>query len=249
MILEATLPAERLRNFVEGFKDLVGKGNVEAGPTGMALMVMDEAHVSLVRAELTEFESYACQKPIVLGINFATLAKVLRTADRGDYATLTAHDESRCVVTIGSGGRVGEYELSLLDIDQESLNVPDTEAGATLSMPSAEYARTCTTLAGGDVVELSLRASGAEFASKNDAFNARVTHAHGEACDVTLRDETLRPAAYSLKHLALFAKAVPLCDSVELHLTAEAPLRVAFPFRGGRLEFFLAPKISDEEDF
>lgn len=37
--------------------------------------------------------------------------------------------------------RVGEYEMKLMDIDQEHLGIPDTEYAATISMPSVEFRR------------------------------------------------------------------------------------------------------------
>jgi proliferating cell nuclear antigen len=37
--------------------------------------------------------------------------------------------------------RLSEYDIKLMDIDQEHLGIPDTEYAATISMPSAEFSK------------------------------------------------------------------------------------------------------------
>ncbi len=39
-----------------------------------------------------------------------------------------------------------EYDLKLMDIDQEHLGIPETEYAATIDMPSNEFRRICTDL-------------------------------------------------------------------------------------------------------
>jgi len=42
--------------------------------------------------------------------------------------------------------RVSEYELKLMDIDQEHLSIPETDYEATIVMSSAEFQRICRDL-------------------------------------------------------------------------------------------------------
>jgi len=51
---------------------------------------------------------------------------------------------------------------------------------------------------------------------------------------------------FSLKYLANFAKSAPLAREVSLNMSNDVPLLVQFDFEQGLLQFFLAPKISDE---
>ena len=37
--------------------------------------------------------------------------------------------------------KISDFELKLMDIDSEHLGIPDTEYGATVNMPSAEFFR------------------------------------------------------------------------------------------------------------
>ena len=42
--------------------------------------------------------------------------------------------------------RLSEYDIKLMDIDQEHLAIPETEYAATVEMPSAEFQRICRDL-------------------------------------------------------------------------------------------------------
>ena len=42
--------------------------------------------------------------------------------------------------------RISEYDIKLMDIDQEHLGIPETQYAATMSMPSAEFQRICRDL-------------------------------------------------------------------------------------------------------
>ena len=54
--------------------------------------------------------------------------------------------------------------------------------------------------------------------------------------------------AFSLQHLVIFAKAAPLCCSVEMGLAADAPLSLQYHLDtadNGLLQFFLEPTITN----
>lgn len=53
---------------------------------------------------------------------------------------------------------------------------------------------------------------------------------------------------FSHKYLSNFAKAAPLSNTVALHMSNEVPLLVEFGFENGHVRFYLAPKLSDDDD-
>lgn len=70
--------------------------------------------------------------------------KVLRCAQNEDILTLKAEDAPDVVNLVfesSESDRLSEYDIKLMDIDQEHLGIPDTEYAATISMPSAEFQR------------------------------------------------------------------------------------------------------------
>lgn len=71
--------------------------------------------------------------------------------------------------------RVAEYDMKLMDIDQDTLGIPDTEYDAKVYMPSQEFARICRELASlGESVRVEVTKEGIRFASEGDIANGSV---------------------------------------------------------------------------
>lgn len=137
---------------VDAIKDLVQDCNFDCNDSGIALQAMDNSHVALVSMMLMAegFSPYRCDRNIALGVNLTSLTKVLRAAQSDDNLTLKADDAPDVLNLLFESvdrDRISEYDLKLMDIDQEHLGIPETEYSATISMPSAEFRRICTDLA------------------------------------------------------------------------------------------------------
>jgi len=151
-VLEARLEqATVLKKVVDAIKDLVQDCNFDCNDSGIALQAMDNSHVALVAMHLkTEgFNMFRCDRNIALGINLGSLQKVLRAAQNEDILTLKAEDAPDVLSLVfenTENDRISEYDIKLMDIDQEHLGIPDTEYGATVTLPSAEFQRICRDL-------------------------------------------------------------------------------------------------------
>lgn len=136
---------------VEAIKDLVQDCNFDCNDSGIALQAMDNSHVALVAMHLKSegFSPYRCDRNIALGINLTSLTKVLRCAQNEDILTLKADDAPdslNLVFENSENDRISEYDIKLMDIDQDHLGIPETEYAATISLPSAEFQRICRDL-------------------------------------------------------------------------------------------------------
>jgi hypothetical protein len=112
---------------------------------------MDNSHVALVSMMLKaeSFSPYRCDRNVALGVNLTSLTKVLRAAQNEDILTIKADDAPdvlNLVFESSESDRLSEYDLKLMDIDQEHLGIPDTEYAATITMPSSEFKRICLDL-------------------------------------------------------------------------------------------------------
>lgn len=241
-----------------------------------------------------------------------SLTKILKCAKDNDVVTLKAADDADSLGLVFESpkeDRVGEYEMKLMDIDQEHLGIPDTQYDATITMSSQEFARICRDLTAlGESVKIEASKEGVRFSSegevgsgsvllKQTAGSDRRTRAktdpdeeeeeeQDEKPDVSEGEDEIddedRPKkrkangasksaskkgkaaasdedvgvsiilekqvslTFSLKYLSNFAKSAPLAREVSLNMSNDVPLLVQFDFEQGTLQFFLAPKISDE---
>ncbi|CAI4216757.1 unnamed protein product [Parascedosporium putredinis] len=259
-MLEARLEqANVLKKVVDAIKDLVQDCNFDCNDSGIALQAMDNSHVALVSMMLKAeaFSPYRCDRNIALGVNLSSLTRVLRAAQNEDILTVKADDAAdalNLVFESSENDRISEYDLKLMDIDQEHLGIPETEYAATVSMPSSEFRRICTDLmAMSDSVTLDASKDGIKFSSAGDIGNGSVTlrsHTNMDKPELNVNIELTEPVSltFSLKYLVNFCKASALSPHVKVCLSNEVPLLVEYNLSGtSYLRFYLAPKIGDEE--
>ncbi|WVW80629.1 proliferating cell nuclear antigen (pcna) [Kwoniella bestiolae CBS 10118] len=326
-MLEARVKqAAVLKKLLDAIKELVTDGNLDCTDEGIALQAMDNSHVALVSLKLVaeQFESYRCDRNMPLGVNLTSLTKILKCAKDQDVVTLKAPDDADSLGLVFESpkeDRVGEYEMKLMDIDQEHLGIPDTQYDATITMSSAEFQRICRDLAAlGESVKIEASKEGVRFSSEGEVGNGSVLLKQSAGTDRSGGGSSSKKAAvkrdpdeedeeeieedekpeiddeegedeqddedrskkrksngkakttkkakkddsgsdeigvsiilekqvsltFSLKYLTNFAKSAPLAREVSLHMSNDVPLLVQFDFEQGTLQFFLAPKISDE---
>ncbi|EMF10898.1 putative proliferating cell nuclear antigen [Sphaerulina musiva SO2202] len=259
-MLEARLEqAALLKKVVDAIKDLVQDCNFDCNDSGIALQAMDNSHVALVSMMLKSesFSPFRCDRNIALGINLTSLTKVLRCAQTEDILTMKAEDAPDVVnftFESAESDRISEYDIKLMDIDQEHLGIPDTEYSATIALPSSEFQRITRDLSAlSESVSIECTKDGVSFKCNGDIGNGSVTlrsHTNVDKPDNNIEINLTEPVAltFSLKYLLNFCKASGLSQQVKLCLSNEVPLLVEYGLSNNSyLRFYLAPKIGDEE--
>ncbi|KAF8645363.1 hypothetical protein AX16_007866 [Volvariella volvacea WC 439] len=180
-MLEAKLAeAAILKKLLDSIKELVTDANFECNEEGVNLQAMDNSHVALVSVLLqaSGFKKYRCDRPMPLGVNLNSLTKVMKCAKDDDMVTLKAADEAdvlNLVYEAKHSDRIAEYDMKLMDIDAETLGIPDTEYDARVTMPSAEFSRIVRDLSQlGESVRIEVSKEGVRFASDGEAANGNV---------------------------------------------------------------------------
>ncbi|BGP15683.1 hypothetical protein JCM10213_006146 [Rhodosporidiobolus nylandii] len=173
--------AELLKKILDAVKELVSDANFDCTDEGIKLQAMDNSHVALVSLNLAKsgFSRYRCDRDMSLGMSLASLQKIIKCAGNNDTVTLRA-DESVDVLALlfeaKKADRVGEYEMKLMDIDQEHLGIPDTVYDAEISLPSTEFARIIRDLKElGESVKIEVSKEGVRFSADGDIGSASVT--------------------------------------------------------------------------
>jgi len=83
-------------------------------------------------------------------------------------------DTDHTLFTIDSD-RIAEYDMKLMDIDSDTLGIPDTDYDARVSMPASEFARIVKDLASlGESVRIEVSKEGVRFASDGEGANGSV---------------------------------------------------------------------------
>lgn len=262
-----------LKKLIDAIRELVVDINIEYCEDGLALQAMDSSHVALCTIILNAagFQTFTCDQPGMLGLNTQSLAKLLKCATNDDIITLKTTAQNQDVLGLVFEGqkqefnKITEFDLKLLVIDEEQLEVPETEYDYTIQMPSAEFLRIIKNLSDlGDSCTISLKNGTVQFASSGDIADGTITleqtntnngaeHSDETAVVIAKRDgggDDLK-LNFSLRYLLIFAKASAMCPTVHISVLSNVPIMIQYnigaepDYNHGNIRFYLAPKIDD----
>merc|ERR1719512_309125 len=92
---------------------------------------------------LCPFESRWLRQ-LSMGMNLTSMSKILRCAANDDIITIKAQDQADTVNFMFESPnqeKVSDYEMKLMNLDQEHLGIPETDYSAVIKMPAAEFQR------------------------------------------------------------------------------------------------------------
>lgn len=162
------------KKVVETMKDLVSEANFDCSPAGVTIQAMDSSHVALVHLllDFNGFLKYQCERSSLMGISMTALSKVLKIVDNNDQVTFR-HEEDSDILVISTmnpdTSKMCEYQLKLMEIESDTLGIPDMEYRNKVSLPSAEFAKICRDMGVfGDTVTVTVDRQGIKFTAAGD---------------------------------------------------------------------------------
>jgi len=259
MVLEAHLQqAVLLKKVVDAMKDLCKDVNFDCSEKGIQVQSMDSSHVALVSLLLREsaFSDFKCDRATSLGMNVDSLGKIFKMCGPSDSLKLRWQNEADTVnfqCESGEDDRIADFELKLMQIESEHMEIPEQEYKVVVKMPSAEFLKVCRDLKEfGETMQIQASKDGIRFSVAGDVGTGNVVLKPREAEKpedrVTLKVNEAVTATFALRYLVTFAKAAPLCSTVELGLGPDSPLSVKYELENaenGYMQFYLAPKIDE----
>ena len=245
-----TVQSTAMRYMVESLKEVVNDGNLVCDPGGIRLVSIDATHSTIVfmRLEGAKFEGYHCAGRVVVGLNVHSLYKLIKSVSSSDAMTMFVTHEAPYELQIRVENReknvLFQSCLKMLDIDQDSLLIPPVKYDALIALPSADLQKYCRDLLiVSDRVRLTARAGEFELAAVGDFASYSVTVRERDSGQVFVpAGESAQTGVFSLRFLAMFAKATSLCQTVEILLQDKYPLILVYRIGDmGKLQYCLAP--------
>ncbi|XP_039293343.1 proliferating cell nuclear antigen [Nilaparvata lugens] len=249
-----------LKKVLEAIKELLNEATFDCSDSGIQLQAMDNSHVSLVSLNLRSdgFDKFRCDRNLSMGINLASMSKIMKCAGNEDVLTMKAQDNADLVTFMFESQnqeKVMDYEMKLMNLDQEHLGIPETDYSCVIKLPSGEFARIVRDLSQfGESVVISCTKEGIKFSAGGDIGNANIKLAHTTNVDkdedaVSIEMQEPVSLTFACRYLNSFAKATPLSPQVQLSMSADVPLVVEYKIGDiGHIRYYLAPKIEDEDN-
>jgi proliferating cell nuclear antigen len=246
-----TLKAMIIKSVVEVLKPYIKETNILINNDGIKISTLDTSKVSLtyVKLDAPKFESYMCEKPIVLGIDTTTLFKTIKSAGRRETITFYMEEDNEDKLGIELAdpfmGKVKDYKIPLLALDNKIIGVNDMQFDYVINMPSVQFQSIVKDihLLEGKIVEI--KSIGKQLIFSCDDGLAEFKTAITEIDENLNRDqkvilqqngEDLRSVKFEktndkivqgrfkLSYLMNFIKATGLCDNMNILLTNDKPL-------------------------
>ena len=228
-----------LKDIVHATKDLVNHVNLDVSSTGLSMQAMDMSYVSVCTMLLKSerFEYYRCDRPMSLGVSLHALATILKGVHR-DTLTMKAESDTLHLV-LERDESVSVFELQLMDVDIEHMEIPEMVYTCTVELPARDFAKICGDLSVfGETCTIVVN-NGIQFSVQGDIGTARVT----------CRTQCMQGSVcleFSMRYLLLFCKAAPLSSTVTLSLSPEKPLMVYWGIEDGYVKNYLSPIVDVE---
>jgi len=259
MVLEAHLQqAVLLKKVVDAMKDLCKDVNFDCSEKGIQVQSMDSSHVALVSLLLREsaFSEFKCDRATSLGMNVDSLGKIFKMCGPTDSLKLKWQNDADTVnfqCESGEDDRIADFDLKLMQIESEHMEIPEQQYKVVVRMPSSEFLKVCRDLKEfGETMQIQASKDGIRFSVQGDVGTGNVVLKPREAEKpedrVTLTVHEAVTATFALRYLVTFAKAAPLSSVVELGLGPDSPLSVKYELENadnGYMQFYLAPKIDE----
>lgn len=241
-----------IRTLIEVLKEIVHDVSLRFDATGMRLLTMDGAKCALVYLKLhaESFEEYSCSGTFDIGINMASLFKLIRTTNSHDtismYMDANANNELGITIQNAEKNSITDFKLKLLDVDHDEIVIPSVDFDQVITMPSAYFQRLCRDMLNiSDTMTISTQGGQLVLGCNGDFARQETVLGEADAgMSVSMRSDKKIEGRFSLKYLSLFCKAANACNTIELFLKESFPLIMRYTIASlGELKFCLAPKV------
>jgi proliferating cell nuclear antigen len=243
-----SIQASAFKSTFEVLKDILNDVNIYFRLQGMYIVTLDTARTSLIDLFLAadNFEEYQCdQEEIIAGINISNTFKLMKTITNNDVIKLEINSKEFMDIEITSESKKTstKFQLKLLDINENSIEVPDVMMSTITTLPSADFQRLCRDMSNlGSEIEIKREGNLLHLSCMGDFANQETS--------IECPDDSPKiTGLYSLKYLNIFTKATSMCASVQIiQETGNRFLILKYNVANlGELKFYLATKVAEDQ--
>lgn len=242
-----TVQASAFKSVFEVLKDIINDVNVYFTETGIRILTIDTAHVTLVHMHLAaeNFEEYTCTNTIIAGMNMSNMFKILKSVTSQDTLTIDIQGRDYMNVKIENTVKKSStcFKLKLLDINEDELEIPDIEMDVITTLPSIDFQKIIRDMSNiSNEIQLNREGTILELSCLGD-FADQITRI--ECPESVPKVGNI----YSLKYISMYTRATSMCSSVQIMQNSQSKdIPVIFRYsiaNLGDLKFYLAAKLDD----
>lgn len=284
ILLNTAAKAEQFTTIFQHLKSFCDHINIMFEKDRMFIQSMDTAHVCVVDLKLPAawFDKYENKTDGALrvGVSASMLFKILNLRDKTQQIKIVYDidgDNDHLFISFttgeegggGGGGKLKEFdkhfEIPLMDLDCETLDIPGIVHNAELSLKSGHFASIINQLKQfGDTLDIKCTDSKMVMEAKSleqckMTVDINIEDIYSFSLDETINEETPLVINFSLNYLYMICLYNKLTEYVHIKISDAYPLKVVYYLDGvepeeeseregvPNLSLYLAPKIDDSE--
>lgn len=241
-----TIQGSAIRTLFEVLKEIVHDVSLKFDQTGVHLLTMDGARCAAVCMKLRaeSFEEFHCTGEKVVGINVASMFRLVRIIGSHDTVTLYMlrdyQDELGIIIQNADKKSLTDFHLKLLEVDVLGFLIPEVDFDSVITMPSTYFQRLCRD-ALNIADHMTISSEGGTLTLLCEGDFARQKTVIGQTNEGIAMSKSGRVnGKFSLKYLSLFCKSSSLCNTLELYLKDSHPLIMKYHIASlGEIKFVL----------
>ena len=198
---------------------------------GIYAQGMDGSHVCLFELKIGEdwFDEYECDEACSMGINCEMLYKILSCLKEGQHISMK-HDNTTSKLTIDLLGNSYDksFELTLIEIDSDMVELPSRESTADIKFVSKDFAEL--------INQLSIFGEKLKFTS-NDNIILNSANEFGKV-DITVKEEDIVEymmedgaeveSYFGIKFIHMITKFANVNKEVGIHISNDYPIKMVY---------------------
>ena len=201
----------------------------------LILSGVDMAHVSIVNITLlsSSFSTFrkATDQDVNMHVSIDHFKRILRGCKTDDSITITLKQEHDTAVFVQFENefRTVSFKLPMLDIDQDSIDVPELEYETTVHLPALKFHTVFQDLnvLSPETVCIQSTNEYVQFASEEHGSETEMSVFASDDVRIDWTDNV--SVQVSVDKFLAYSTMAKMCDDVHLHLSCDYPVYIHFP--------------------
>ena len=256
--IQSLVKADIFSSIFQPIKSFTDSINILFEKTGVYVQTMDGSRVSILEIRIpdTWFDSYihTSNSAISIGVNASILYKILNARDKTQTIQIVYDAGSTDTLSVYFKGDVKNvfdksFEVPLIDLETETMEIPPIDYQAEFSLPSAHFQNLVSQLKTfGETMDIQCSEEKIELVSNSsDSGKMAVEIKIDDLSAFSIDEGEELNMSFSLNYLYNICLYNKLTKEIEIKLCNQYPLNVNYSIGdGAEIKFYLAPKISDE---
>lgn len=241
-----------LKKVVDCLLDFVEEAEFKLDESGINIQIMDSMHVALADIHLanTLFDSYRCDRNLVLGINLKSFSGILKDIQLEKECTLELHcqDDASCLVMVYESKTHNlSFKIKLFSYDLETYNFPELEYTVEATMRTEKFMLVSRVIGSfADFLAIDAEKDKITFTQKGDAAESFMVLKSSFHEDIDIKVSNPVRKEIAMKYIKYISKVGMLTQTVRICMGKQSPIFFDFSLgEFGHMKFYIAPKIMD----